>query len=298
MTSPIDHSIEHEEWYPALYYAADNASKKAQSTLLRLFVANALLLVLAALLSVISDSSAWLAIVSALLFILSLLCFFVGQHKQYRPIWYQARALAESVKTATWRLVMCADPFADNMKQEHFKDFRSLLGELLDSNKDIGSHLSGIVASKDQVTVAMQDIISMDFDSKRSLYLQKRIDEQRTWYAMKAKDCQSKSSHFFWLLCIAYFIAIALLLVRIGTPEIKWLPIEAFAVIASSLIGWTQLKRFDELASAYGLTAHELGIIKSRYEEVTDAPQLAAFVSDAENAFSREHTQWAARRDH
>jgi SMODS and SLOG-associating 2TM effector domain 1 len=88
------------------------------------------------------------------------------------------------------------------------------------------------------------------------------------------------------------------LLVRIARPAIPYFPVEVIAVAASSVIGWMQLKRFDELASAYGLTAHEIGIIKTRFESVNDAATLSRFVSDAENAFSREHTQWAARRDH
>jgi hypothetical protein len=89
-----------------------------------------------------------------------------------------------------------------------------------------------------------------------------------------------------------------LLLFKIASPDLQYLPIEVLAVVATSLIAWKQLKRFDELASAYSLTAHELGIIKSRFSAVENRDALAAFVSDAENAFSREHTQWAARRDH
>jgi hypothetical protein len=76
------------------------------------------------------------------------------------------------------------------------------------------------------------------------------------------------------------------------------LPIDVFAIITSGLIGWTEIRRYDELASGYGLTAHEVGIIKSRYKSVTDVVHLSTFVSDAEKDFSREHTQLAARCDH
>lgn len=89
-----------------------------------------------------------------------------------------------------------------------------------------------------------------------------------------------------------------MLLIQIAKPTITLLPIDVAAVIASSILGWMQIKRYDELASAYGLTANEIGIIKSRYISVRTQDDLSAFVSDSENAFSREHTQWAARRDH
>ncbi len=93
-------------------------------------------------------------------------------------------------------------------------------------------------------------------------------------------------------------VAIAFLILRIFNPETPFIPVDVLAIVASGLISWTEIKRYDELASAYGLTAHEIGIIKGRYKSVLSFEHLSDFVSDAENAFSREHTQWAARRDH
>lgn len=88
------------------------------------------------------------------------------------------------------------------------------------------------------------------------------------------------------------------LIARIIDPSLKWLPTEALAVAASSALGWMQIKRFNELATAYSLTSHEIGIIKSKFKSVNSAEELSKFVEDAESAFSREHTQWAARRDY
>jgi len=133
---------------------------------------------------------------------------------------------------------------------------------------------------------------------RKAIYLSQRIEEQRTWYSRKAKSNRHQSRKWFIGLCVLYGIAILLLIIRIARPNIPYWPIEVIAVSASAVIGWMQLNRFNELASAYGLTAHEIGIIKTRLASVTNADSLSRFVSDAENAFSREHTQWAARRDH
>ena len=138
----------------------------------------------------------------------------------------------------------------------------------------------------------------MPFEEKKAIYLKERIDDQRSWYANKSGKNRNASTKFFWLTIAAYGIAIVFLMVRIAQPDISFLPIDVLAIIASGFIGWTEIRRFDELASAYGLTAHEVGIIKSRYKSVTSIEHFSNFVSDAENAFSREHTQWAARRDH
>lgn len=298
MTSPINSSTVDRDWYPALYRSADSASREAQTTLLRLHAVNTVLLVAAAMWSTANIPTTWSAILGAVLFIGSLLCYLIGQHWQYRATWYQARALAESVKTAAWRLAMRADPFSEESEDANLAEFRSLLTELLQANKDISSTLSQVSCDGDQVTHGMLEVMRSEFAQKKDLYRTARIEEQHTWYATKARACRRNSRTVFGILILVYLIAIVLLLVKVDQPTHPFLPSEAFAVVASSLIGWSQLKRFDELASAYGLTAHELGIVKSKYQDITTADQLADFVSDAENAFSREHTQWAARRDH
>ena len=285
------------ESFPALYCAADAASEAAQKALLKAHQVNYFLLIAGAVTALLGPSR-WFAVLSALLFLASLLAYVYIQQQDFQGLWYRARALAESVKTATWRLVMSAHPFSKKTEQENLELFRRLLAELLQENRGIGQHLAGDWSGQDQVTPEMLSVLREPYDTKKIRYLNDRIDDQRKWYAKKSGENRAASASFFYWTCGAYAIAIALLLVRIGMPDAPYLPIEVFAVVASSFIGWKQIKRFDELASAYGLTAHELGIVKSGYESVGDPDYLASFVSDAENAFSREHTQWAARRDH
>lgn len=284
--------------FPALYGAADQASNEAQAHLLLSYKVNSCLLVAGAITALASTMTTWLAIAAALLFGASLLVYVYAQYSDFQGRWYQARALAESVKTATWRLMMSAEPFASGVQKSNLDGFRSLLTELLEDNRGIGMHLAGDWSNQDQVTARMREVLALPFGEKRQCYLKHRIEEQRAWYARRANENRDDSRKYFCLICGAYAVAIVLLLVRIAAPGVPYLPIDVLAVIASSIIGWKQLRRFDELASAYGLTAHEVGIIHSRYDEVVDAKGLCAFVSDSENAFSREHTQWAARRDH
>lgn len=284
--------------FPALYGAADEASNEAQAHLLLSYKVNAGLLIAGAATALASTMTTWLAIVAALLFFASLLVYIFAQYSDFQGRWYQARALAESVKTATWRLMMSAEPFASDDQKSNLDAFRSLLTELLQDNRDIGQHLAGDWSNQDQVTARMREVLALPFGEKKQCYLKHRIEEQRVWYARRANENREGSKKYFGLLCGAYAIAIVLLLIRIAAPGLPYLPIDVLAVIASSIIGWKQLRRFDELASAYGLTAHEVGIIHSRYDVVADTKGLCDFVSDSENAFSREHTQWAARRDH
>jgi hypothetical protein len=86
-------------------------------------------------------------------------------------------------------------------------------------------------------------------------------------------------------------------LVQIASPDILYLPIEVLIVIASSILTWMQAKRYQELTTSYNLTAHEITIIRQNIDFCLSDQQLSDFIKDAENAFSREHTQFVARKD-
>ncbi|MBD3715705.1 SLATT domain-containing protein [Klebsiella pneumoniae] len=73
------------------------------------------------------------------------------------------------------------------------------------------------------------------------------------------------------------------------------IPISILTTIASSLVGWIQVKRYSELSASI-LTAHEIGVIKEQASYVSSESDFSSFIRDAETAFSREHTQWIARR--
>lgn len=95
---------------------------------------------------------------------------------------------------------------------------------------------------------------------------------------------------------MVYIAAIVTVLLRIAKPDWVMLPTEPLIVLAASFIGWIQIKKFNELASAYALTAHEIGILQPRLDEIDDENAFSDFVNEAELAFSREHTQWVARQ--
>jgi hypothetical protein len=284
--------------FPALYQAADNASNQVQKQLMMLSATNSIVLILGAITALLRSNSQCLAIISASLFLASLAITIHIKVANLQGHWYQSRALAESIKTSVWRLIMGADPYADILKSKNIEKFQYLLKELLFENKHITKVLSDPINDNEQITNAMLETIDASFEEKRELYLKDRIDNQRQWYSSKSGHNRKSSKNWFVALVLIYAVTIVMLLIQIAKPDITLLPIDVSAVVASSIIGWMQIKRYDELASAYGLTANEIGIIKSRYSSVTTEAELSAFVSDAENAFSREHTQWAARRDH
>ena len=124
-----------------------------------------------------------------------------------------------------------------------------------------------------------------------------QVREQRSWYSRKSGLNRSSEKKFFWLAIVIQFIAFALAAYQIKNPNFSNLA-AVFAVGTTSIFSWMQIKKFQELAQVYALTSQELGFVDARSASVTNDLELSSFVSDSENAISREHTMWVARRDH
>ena len=75
------------------------------------------------------------------------------------------------------------------------------------------------------------------------------------------------------------------------------LPIEVFATIASSILTWTQSKKHNELYYSYSLTLHEIALIRAEVIDIKTDEDFSDYVINCENAFSREYTQWYARKN-
>lgn len=102
--------------FPALFKAADSASRKAQTTYLRLFRVALLLLICGAILASVSASSAtWhqiSAVIGAALIGISLIVSTALKILAPEKVWFGARAVAESVKSISWRYIVGGSPIA------------------------------------------------------------------------------------------------------------------------------------------------------------------------------------------
>lgn len=236
--------------------------------------------------------SAWLQV---LLLFVALGCSIYLAACRPDKYWYAARAVAESIKTMTWRYVSVAEPF-DKGDQLARTEFRSKLKALLDQNKYVAEklveHLQEVPISTD-----MDAMRGGSLADRRQRYFDKRITDQLGWYAKKAKFNSKASKISFGLLISANVVALVLAVTRIKFhAEPNW-PTDVVIAIAACLLSWMQAKRFSELSTSYALAAHEINFIQGKAGEVNTPEEFSLFVADAENAFSREHTQWVARQD-
>lgn len=191
---------------------------------------------------------------------------------------------------------MRAHPFEDTSRIEIPKAlFRNLLQDILQTNRHIAAKLETSVV--EQVTNSMIEIRKLLLDQRMNYYVKNRIDNQRPWYSKKSKA--KKNALVPWLAAtiVLYIIAaIALNAEKLGLPWATF-AFDPLIVIVTSAIGWLQIKRHGKLMAGYNLTAHEIGFIRGNSESVKTEEELSDFINEAELAFSREHTQWTARRD-
>jgi len=288
--------------FPALYRCADDASTSGQMWYLRWVTINLSLLFLGALVGSIGftdvENKRVVNTIAAIIFFGAVGVTILLATRRWEKIWYAGRAVAESVKSLTWKFVCAADPFPSSLSsQDALKLFTTSLSELLNENKQLAPLLAEPDATGEQVTSYMQGLREAAIGVKRDAYLSQRVVEQQTWYLQKSADNRNKRNIWFVLLVVFQMAAgVAAVLLAVN-PAFPWKAATVFSTLASATGAWGAMKRYQELAQAYGLAAQELSLIAARANHVRTEVELARFVNDAETAISREHAMWVARRE-
>lgn len=287
-----------ESDYPAMYQASNEASLEAQRRVIRITKFYGFLLLLAAALSGMGLDDTKYSYLAGLVLIISIVISIIMLRDESQEKWYKARAVAESVKTTAWRYMIGAEPFRiDGSERECDAIFLSRLRSLLREHTSLSDMFGGRSNSGEQITKKMRQIRKLDIDERLKFYLDMRIVEQQEWYKSKAKYNRRSSIFWFGFIVVLHVLALVMIFLRVEGPDFYYYPVDFLLVGAAVALSWVQLKRFKELASAYGFTEQEIGLVRAEAARIETEQQLAQFVDDSENAFSREHTQWLARKD-
>lgn len=284
---------------PGLFQSADTASIKEQKKFFNGIFWYLTLLIIAALFAFFADDypNPIFKIISTVLFLLTLFIMIWLRVSRPDDIWYNGRAVAESVKTRSWRWMMRAEPYMDCDNIEIVrKHFVNDLKTILKQNESLIGKLGISASIEEPISEKMIEIRKLNLSDRFNFYRQERITNQAIWYTNKSKFNKKKAEMWFWTTVSLHALAILLLLYNIYDPNAK-LPIEVIAVAASSVLTWLQSKKHNELSSSYSLTAHEIILIKSEINRIETEEDLSEYIMNCENAFSREHTQWFARKN-
>ena len=233
------------------------------------------------------------AILLALLFAIELGIRYYIHFSKLQDDWYYGRAVAESIKTMTWKFAM--RPAKKESQNSHEEQFNQQIFNVLKIWEGLRPNLKESDA-ENFVSQNLAEVKSkVDWQKKREYYRRGRILNQQKWYKERAAKNKELGKQYFALTILCYALAMVLSILYINNLD-HWNFVPLITVIASAMISWTQLNHFRDLNNAYTVARIEIEEILKQMANATE-DDFYELVEDAENAFSREHTLWMARKD-
>lgn len=280
---------------PAMYRTADARSAKSQRAFFRALQVHIFSLVITAGVAAFGTQTRPIAVVQFVSLVLALGAALYLSIARPDRSWYAARALAESVKTSTWRFACRAEPF-DGTLPEARSNFQRTLSKLFEQHRRILTAPDAHLGER-QLTADVLALRDKPLETRIAAYSLDRIEDQLRWYRKKSVLNQRRARAFFVGLVAANAIAVLVAAARIAAPETPFWPTDMLVAVAAGVLSWIEGKRYSELTASYTLAAHEIGLLREEASRSFNELTFSRFVGDAENAFSREHTQWVARKD-
>ncbi|MGW3042573.1 DUF4231 domain-containing protein [Kitasatospora sp. NPDC001159] len=289
------------ELLPGFFWAADAASLRGQRRAVLLSAWELLLLLIAAATgSADGEPWAWPA-AGAYLGAMTLAVVISRQNPQ--GLWYEGRAAAESVKTLAWKFAVRADAYQPPPRSLPDAEglYRFQLARVLGAFRDSPVAVPASEVELAGITEAMRDLRDQPLAVRREVYLNERIRVQHDWYRSKSRYC-ARAGHWTGVLGVLLPALGLVLAVLRALGAFTYDALGTVSAVAASVTAWAQLRQYRPLAAAYGLAADELELIRSQLArldlESADAEEIwARLARDAEDAVSREHTTWQARRE-
>ena len=291
--------------YPSLYTASDTAANKAKQKYYRLLGAQLTIFVLSFFAGELSSKgNPFFSRVSVFLLCTSLIVSWINRAQHYDKAWYESRAVAEAIKTLSWRYMMQAEPFASD--QDSIAAPRSFVTELQQIRKThpgAATDLTDFAASPTVVSPYMDQVRHADWQTRKQRYLQERLEPERLWYETNARSSSSQSERWLWLVIVLQVLALFFAVVKpFGVVKPFWHvsllnPVSFLMMIASTITGWSQAKRYDEAAHSYASVAQALGDFQGMATiEGEDPVSFANFVAKVEQSIAKERTTWSIKK--
>lgn len=278
---------------PGFFHDADTASQRGQrSTLtwsrIRLLCAIAAGLGGALEWELADNFHPWAAL-ALVAFSVALVVEILLWTQQPEREWYAGRAVAESIKTLAWRYAVAGAPFSSDVARP-----RTLLQERVNEVIAQGGPRLPLESDDPFATAAMTKLRAAPFEERRKVYLENRLQAQKTWYTERAAVNRLRAAQWRTALIVGEVLAVVLA----GGRAFGLWEVDLSGMLAAALASgaaWLGTRRHSTLATSYSLAARELVLVRIKLLDADDASWDAA-VADAEEAISREHQLWLASR--
>lgn len=213
--------------YPALYLAADNASRLAQKRHLSFTAVILSALVLSAALGTFSgifhSVGKLLAVASGAGAAISFIVTSIRKAMRPDRLWYSGRAVAESAKSMAWRYMTGADPYPVSLAAaEADSKFIADLKAMAKDQAQAALGFGGEFSERPQITARMRELRSASMAQRKQTYLAARIADQRKWYAHKADRSQTVANRYFVIIQVSQALTLAATVLLLSPMGSKW----------------------------------------------------------------------------
>ena len=237
-----------------------------------------------------------LAVITAASLAVHFLVTWIMRARRYDAAWFKCRAIAESVKSLTWKYMMAVEPFSSDLQAKELDTrFSEELKAMVRPTERLGEHLSGPAMTLPPITDSMRQFRTLSLEEKQTKYLKERVSNQKSWYDSQANAHASVDRRFFCVILAVQLLALVLAVVVVAGLTLPFNATGSLTTVAATVLAWVQFKRYGDTLQTYPLAAHDLAMLESFAIHVTDQQTIQAFVRDVEAAISREHKLWYAR---
>ena len=275
--------------YPALHELSSRYSGRCQRRYKTSAATSLLSLTVASALGLFAGITQFylFATVAALLIAISFISFLVQEKGRGFGDWFDARAVAESVKTASWRFSVGASPYGMHLSQDE---------AIAAEKKEVVRRLDFSTERDDfdRPTESMRALRTSNWEARKSAYLAYRVKDQRQWYGGKSQLNDKKQLGWGIAVLIMQIAAV------IAAVAAIWMRVDLSSVLltaTSSALAWMQVQQHKQLAHSYGIAASELALIEGKLRSACNEGEFVEMAAEAELAMSREHTLWIARNE-
>jgi conflict system pore-forming effector with SLATT domain len=233
---------------------------------------------------------------SAVALLVSFVVLLLGRVLRTDALWWDARAVAESIRSFTWRFMMQAAPFEGAAAASPEERFRVQLVEAQRARPDISAAVERRRdADPSEISAVMRETRRAPLEARRAFYREQRLDDQRRWYGDRARSHERAREAYFLLATLVQLGAVLVAFLQWRPWRLNLVPL--LVAISASVTAWAQARRHEESAQAYAAARQELDVVAARLESATDEAAFEAAVAETETVLSREHTAWMARRN-
>ena len=238
--------------------------------------------------AIISGSQPVLTIISVVSLTIVAVTRLMQRFVGYESSWHSARAVAEAIRSLSWQYASGGSVFQGVSLEQANIRFLDEVGEL-----PIPSAAAN-TSEPEPITNAMQELRDSTFETRRDVYVDKRLSGQLDWYLAKAEFASRRGRLWDWMFVGSASLAVVFGIAQV-TGAIEVGLVSLFGLTAAVIGTWTGVNQFGSLQATYTNTAVQLEPMLRKAGELGET-EWPAFITATEEIMAAEHRIWLVKR--